>query len=45
VVAILDRRVRSKQYGQYFLHSLPNCHVVESTVEDLPDAATRWLNL
>ncbi len=45
VVAILDRRVRSKQYGQYFLRSLPNCHLVESTVEDLPDAAARWLNL
>lgn len=45
VVAILDRRVRSKQYGQYFLQSLPNCHLVESSIEDLPDAAVRWLNL
>jgi DNA polymerase-3 subunit epsilon/ATP-dependent DNA helicase DinG len=45
VVAILDRRVRSKQYGQLFLQSLPNCHLVESTIEDLPEASTRWLNL
>lgn len=45
VVAILDRRVRSKQYGQYFLRSLPNCHLVESSIEDLPDVAVRWLNL
>ena len=45
VVAILDRRVRSKQYGQLFLQSLPNCHLVESTIEDLPEACTRWLNL
>ena len=45
VVAVLDRRVRSKQYGQLFLQSLPNCHLVESSIEDLPDAATRWLNI
>ena len=45
VVAVLDRRLRSKQYGQLFLQSLPNCHLVESTIEDLPEAATRWLNI
>jgi DNA polymerase-3 subunit epsilon/ATP-dependent DNA helicase DinG len=45
VVAVLDRRVRSKQYGQLFLQSLPNCHLVESTIEDLPEAAMRWLNI
>ena len=45
VVAVLDRRVRSKQYGQLFLQSLPNCHLVESSIEDLPEEARRWLNL
>lgn len=45
VVAILDRRLRSKQYGQRFLQSLPTCHLVESTIEDLPEATIRWLNL
>ncbi len=45
VVAVLDRRVRSKQYGQLFLKSLPNCHLVESSIEDLPETATRWLNI
>jgi len=45
VVAILDRRVRSKQYGQLFLQSLPDCHLVESTIEDLPEVCTRWLNI
>jgi ATP-dependent DNA helicase DinG len=45
VVAVLDRRVRSKQYGQLFLQSLPICHLVEGSIEDLPDAATRWLNI
>ena len=45
VVAVLDRRVRSKQYGQQFLQSLPICHLIESSIEDLPDAASRWLNM
>lgn len=45
IVAILDRRIRSKQYGQLFLQSLPACHLVEGTIEDLPDDATKWLNI
>jgi len=45
VVAVLDRRVRSKQYGPQFLHSLPHCHLVEKTIEDLPGEAARWLNI
>ena len=45
IVAVLDRRVRSKQYGQHFLQSLPSCHLVESSIEDLPHDAARWLNL
>ena len=45
VVAILDRRVRSKEYGKYFLQSLPPCHIVESTIEDLPRETERWLNV
>ncbi len=45
VVAVLDRRVRSKQYGPQFLHSLPHCHMVEKTIEDLPEEVARWLNV
>ena len=45
VVAVLDRRVRSKQYGPQFLHSLPHCHLSETTIEDLPSEAARWLNI
>jgi len=45
VVAVLDRRVRSKQYGPQFLHSLPQCHLSETTIEDLPSEAARWLNI
>ena len=45
IVAVLDRRVRSKQYGSLFLQSLPACHMVDGSIENLPDDATRWLNL
>jgi len=45
VVAILDRRVRTKQYGPLFLQSLPSCHMVENSIENLPQETTRWLNL
>jgi DNA polymerase-3 subunit epsilon/ATP-dependent DNA helicase DinG len=45
VVAVLDRRVRTKQYGPQFLHSLPHCHLAETTIEDLPGEAARWLNI
>ena len=45
VVAVLDRRLRSKQYGPQFLHSLPHCHLAETTIEELPEEATRWLNI
>lgn len=44
VVAVLDRRVRSKQYGEFFLRSLPSCHLVEGSIENLPDEAARWMN-
>ena len=45
VVAVLDSRVRTKQYGQQFLHSIPECHLVEGSIEELPQQATRWLNI
>jgi DNA polymerase-3 subunit epsilon/ATP-dependent DNA helicase DinG len=45
VVAILDRRVRTKQYGPLFLHSLPACHVVETAIENLPQETARWLKI
>jgi len=45
VVAVLDRRVRTKQYGPQFLHSLPPCHIVEAAIEDLPAETARWLNI
>jgi DNA polymerase-3 subunit epsilon/ATP-dependent DNA helicase DinG len=43
VVAILDRRIVSKRYGQLFLHSLPDAHVEKGPLNDLPTTAARWL--
>ncbi len=45
IVAILDRRVRSKQYGAQFIQSLPTCTLVEKSIAELADTAKRWLNL
>lgn len=43
VVAILDKRVLSKQYGRLFMESLPGCTVMEGFLADLPEKAARWL--
>jgi DNA polymerase-3 subunit epsilon/ATP-dependent DNA helicase DinG len=43
VVAIFDRRIVSKQYGQAFLDALPQCTVQNGPLDDLPRAAADWL--
>jgi DNA polymerase-3 subunit epsilon/ATP-dependent DNA helicase DinG len=43
VVAIFDRRVISKPYGQMFLNSLPECTRRVGRLIDLPTAAVEWL--
>lgn len=45
VVAILDRRILTKKYGRLFLDSLPTCTVQVGSLANLPQAASRWLNL
>jgi len=45
VVAILDRRVLTKNYGRAFLDSLPQCTVRAGPLSELPREAARWLNL
>jgi ATP-dependent DNA helicase DinG len=45
VVAIFDRRLLSKAYGQAFVESLPRCTVRQGSLADLPEAAQRWLNI
>ncbi|MCW5875884.1 MAG: DEAD/DEAH box helicase family protein [Anaerolineales bacterium] len=43
VVAVFDRRVLTKTYGQLFLDSLPQCELRRGRLADLPAAAARWL--
>ena len=43
VVAILDRRVLSKQYGRLFIESLPRCTIRSASLNDLPKHAAGWL--
>lgn len=45
VVAVFDRRVLSKSYGRAFIESLPPSTVRTGPLQDLPEAAARWLNL
>lgn len=45
VVAIFDKRVLTKQYGQMFIDSLPHCTVQTGSLEELPKAAARWLSI
>jgi DNA polymerase-3 subunit epsilon/ATP-dependent DNA helicase DinG len=43
VVAVLDRRIRSRGYGGVFLRSLPPCTVREEPLRNLPRAVADWL--
>jgi len=43
IVAILDRRVLTKQYGRLFIESLPQCTIRTASINDLPKHASGWL--
>jgi DNA polymerase-3 subunit epsilon/ATP-dependent DNA helicase DinG len=43
VVAVFDRRLLSKSYGQAFVNSLPRCTVRVAPMHELPKATVRWL--
>ncbi len=43
VVAILDRRVLTKQYGRLFLESLPQCTSRQGPIGNLAREAGKWL--
>ncbi|HXF86271.1 MAG TPA: helicase C-terminal domain-containing protein [Anaerolineales bacterium] len=45
VVAILDRRVLTKQYGRLFLESLPPCTARQGPAANLPREAAKWLGM
>jgi DNA polymerase-3 subunit epsilon/ATP-dependent DNA helicase DinG len=43
VVAILDRRVLTKQYGRLFLESLPQCTARQGSIANIAKVAGQWL--
>lgn len=43
VVALFDRRLVTKRYGETFLHSLPHCTIHQAPMRQLPPLAARWL--
>jgi DNA polymerase-3 subunit epsilon/ATP-dependent DNA helicase DinG len=45
VIAIFDKRLISKTYGDLFLSSLPRCTIQKGFLKDLPETASRWLNI
>ena len=44
VVVILDRRIRTANYGDRFLNALPSCSIQQSGVGSVGEQAARWLN-
>ena len=44
VVAILDKRVLTKRYGQLFVESLPGCTVLRQRTARLGELTVRWIN-
>ncbi len=44
VVLVMDKRVRSKQYGKLFLESLPECAMQEAPLMNLAAAAKAWVD-
>lgn len=43
VVAIFDKRIISKRYGQMFLNSLPDCTIVRGPLSKLADTTKQWI--
>ena len=45
VVAVLDKRVMTKQYGRMFIDSLPQCTLRQGPLNNLPREAGEWLGM
>jgi DNA polymerase-3 subunit epsilon/ATP-dependent DNA helicase DinG len=43
VMVVLDRRLRSKRYGETFLRSLPSCELREMPLRELAGDIASWL--
>lgn len=44
IVAIFDSRILSKNYGATFLEALPECTIIQGSLDKLPETAQNWLN-
>ena len=44
VVAVLDKRVLSKRYGQLFVDALPECMILRQRHSRLGELTRRWLD-
>lgn len=44
VVVVMDKRVLTKNYGRFFLDSLPEATVKQGLTTDLPKIAGEWIN-
>ena len=45
IVVIFDHRILSKRYGHAFVESLPQCTLQVGPLQELPQAASRWLGI
>lgn len=45
VVAVLDKRVMTKQYGRLFIESLPQCTLRQGPLSNLARLAGQWLGM
>jgi DNA polymerase-3 subunit epsilon/ATP-dependent DNA helicase DinG len=45
IVAILDKRVMTKQYGRLFIESVPQCTLRTAPIANLAKEAGKWLGL
>ncbi|GAB4505229.1 MAG: helicase C-terminal domain-containing protein [Anaerolineales bacterium] len=45
VVAVLDKRVMTKQYGRLFIESLPRCNIKQGPLNNLARLAGQWLGM
>lgn len=45
IVTIFDSRILNKSYGASFLEALPECTIVQGSLDKLPEAAQNWLTV
>ncbi|KXK14710.1 MAG: DnaQ exonuclease/DinG helicase family protein [Chloroflexi bacterium OLB15] len=43
IVTVFDNRILTKSYGARFIEALPDCTLMRGTLDQLPNAAKKWL--